>query len=240
MASSGTYNFSISNGEAVLNAFSRIRVYPPALTQKHMQTAREELNLMLLSHAGNKQVNLWKVDQVETTLVNGTATYDVDPSTVMILDAWINDSALTSTSGAADTYITPISRTEYASMAAKSTPGRPTSYWFDRLIAPTVTLWPVPQSSTLTLKYYRCRQIQDSNLYGGQTPDIPVLWLDWMVAGMSHRLVRHFGPNNIQEALMLEKQRKADADEAWIVAATQNVENVPTVLAPTLSSYYRR
>ena len=31
-------------------------------------------------------------------------------------------------------------------------------------------------------------------------------------------------------ALTLEQARKADAEEAWRVAATQNVENVPTVL----------
>jgi hypothetical protein len=32
---------------------------------------------------------------------------------------------------------------------------------------------------------------------------------------------------------------KADADEAWKSAAEQDVENVPLVLAPSLSRYYR-
>src|SRR5688572_17681673 len=105
MASSGTYDFEISNGEAVLAAYERIRVFPPSITQKHMASARRELNLMLIAHAGNKQVNLWKVDRVDTTLVSGQATYNVDPSTVMILDAWISTD---SGQYESDTYITPM------------------------------------------------------------------------------------------------------------------------------------
>lgn len=231
MASSGTYNYAISNGEVVLNAFSRIKVYPPELLQHHMVTARQELNL-LLAEAANKQVNLWKVDLVSVPLINGQTTYSVDASTVMILDAYIT---IGSGQNQSDLFITPVSRTEYASFSNKATPGRPTSYWFDRLISPTITLWPVPdQSSTYTLKYYRCRQMQDANLAGGETPDLPYLWLDWFCAGMSHRLARHFAPPE------LEAMRKVDAKEAWDIAAAQNVENVPLTLAPGISQYYRR
>lgn len=204
-----------------------------------MATARRELNLLLASHGSNKQVNLWKVDLIETALVSGTETYAVNPSTVMILDAWITQNTATPTA-ANDLFITPVSRTEYASFSNKLTPGRPTSYWFDRLISPTITLWPVPNASGYTLKYYRCIQTQDANLAGGETPDVPVLWMDWLIAGLAHRLSRPYGPNDVVQALALEKQRKMDADEAWTVAATQGVENVPLSLAPQISSYYRR
>lgn len=231
MASSGTYDFSVSNGEVVLAAFERLKVFAPSIRTEHMQAARRELNF-LLAEAANKQVNLWKVDLVhDVALVSGTGTYDVAPRTVMILDAWITQ---TSGSTSSDLFITPMSRTEYASINNKAAPGRPTTYWFDRLISPTITLWPVPNSSTFTLSYYRCTQMEDANLTGGETPDIPYLWLDWFVAGLAHRLARPYA--NIE----MEKLRKADAVEAWTVAATQNVENVPTTLAPTISSYYRR
>lgn len=232
MASSGTYDFEISNGEVVLAAFERLKVFAPELTQKHMASARRELNL-LLAEAANRQVNLWKVDQVTTTLVNGQKTYSVQPNTVMILDAWITINANAPTS-AQDLYVTPVSRTEYASFSNKNTPGRPTCYWFDRLIAPTITMWPVPDTGNYTLNYYRCLQMQDANLGGGETPDLPYLWLDWFVAGMAHRLARTYS------TLDMEKQRKADAVEAWTIAATQNVENVAVTLSPTISSYYRR
>jgi len=227
MASSGTYNFSISNGEVVLAAYERIKIFPPMLLQHHMATARRELNL-LLAEAANRQVNLWKVELVTTTLVSGTDTYAVDPRTVMILDAWVT------TPQSNDLFITPMSRTEYASINNKSTPGRPTTYWFDRLISPTITLWPVPNQAGFTLSYYRCVQMQDANLPGGETPDLPYLWLDWFIAGMSHRLARPYATPEV------EKMRKADAVEAWTIAATQNTENVPMTLAPTISGYYRR
>jgi len=233
MASSGTYNFSVSNGEVVLAAYERIKIFAPSIRVEHMMTARRELNF-LLAEAANKQVNLWKVDKVSVPLINGTAEYPVDAKTVMILDAWIT-TGVSSPTDANDIYITPISRTEYASFANKQTPGRPTCYWFDRLIAPTITMWPVPnQNNTFTLNYYRCIQMQDANLAGGETPDLPYLWLDWFVAGMSHRVARVYATTE------LEKMRKADAVEAWTIAATQNVENVPTSISPNIGSYYRR
>jgi len=171
---------------------------------------------------------------VTTALVNGQAVYPVTPRTVMILDAWITQNSNTPSS-ANDLYITPVSRTEYASFSNKNAPGRPTSYWFDRLIAPTVTLWPVPNlTGQYTLNYYQCVQMQDANLSGGETPDIPYLWIDWFVAGLAHRLSRPYATPDV------EKLRKADAVEAWTIAATQNVENVDFSLSPTISRYYSR
>jgi hypothetical protein len=76
--------------------------------------------------------------------------------------------------------------------------------------------------------------MQDANLAGGETPDLPYLWLDWFVAGMAHRLSRPYSTPEI------EKMRKADAVEAWTIAATQNVENVSLTLSPNIGSYYRR
>ena len=40
--SSGTYNFSPSNGELVLAAYERILIRAPSLRQEHMQSARRE------------------------------------------------------------------------------------------------------------------------------------------------------------------------------------------------------
>lgn len=229
MTSSGTYNFSATYGDIVISAFERLQIRLPSIRQEHMRTARMELNY-LLSAWGNLQPNLWKVEQITLTLVDGTATYDVPSRVVMILDAY-----LTLNNGSTnqnDRYITPISRTDYASYAAKFTPGPPTVYWFDRLISPTITTWPVVDSSDYVINYYACVQVQDAALTGGQTPDIPYLWYDAMVAGIAHRLARAYAPQ-------LEAIRKVDAKEAWDAAATQNVENVPTVLAPGLNRYYR-
>lgn len=229
MATSGTYAFSITNGEAVISAFERLQIRLPSIRQEHLATARREMNF-LFAEWSNKQVNLWKVESISVTLVDGTAVYDVPARVVMILDAYI-----TLNNGETDQndrIITPISRTDYASYASKFTPGPPTVFWFDRTTSPTITTWPVVDSDDYVLNYYACVQVQDAALPGGQTPDIPYLWTDAMVAGLAHRLARTYAPQ-------LEAVRKADAMEAWTIAASQNVENVPIVLAPGLSRYYR-
>src|SRR5215831_16926590 len=87
MTSSGTYNYSLSNGEAVLAAFERAQVRAPELRQEHMLTARRELNDLFVE-LSNRQVNLWKVELISQTLTQGTATYTIPARVVMILDAY--------------------------------------------------------------------------------------------------------------------------------------------------------
>lgn len=229
MTASGTYSFNPSVGELVLNAYSRINIRRPALLAEHMVDARVEANL-LQTEWMNKGVNLWTVDLVTTALVQGTATYNVDPTTVMILDAYIE-----TTSGGSlnDRIIEPVSRTEYASFPTKTIQSPPTVFWFDRLIAPTITLYPVPDGNgPYTLKYYRFRQIQDAVVPGGLTPELPIRWMDAFAAGLAHRLARIYAPP-------LEQLRKQDALDAWSIAASQDTENVPLYLYPGLSAYYR-
>lgn len=230
MASSGTYTFNVSNGEAVLAAFERVQVFAPSLRVEHMTTARRETNLLLAEWA-NKQVNLWKVELFSEPLIAGTVSYSVLPRVMLILDSWVRT---TSGGGNNDRYITPVSRTQYASFSNKAQPGPPTCYWFDRLMAPVIYPWPVQNlSGVATLFYYAVSQMQDSNLQGGQTPDIPYAWLDAFVAGLAHRLSRTYKPE-------LEKIRKADAVEAWDIAGTMNTEHVNLNMAPPIGRYYQR
>ena len=228
MTSSGTTSFSLSNASIAVSAFSRIQIRRTALLAEHLSDAYVEMNLMQVQF-NNLQPNLWKVDLISVPLVGGTATYSVDPNTIQILDAYISLNG----SPQNDRLIFPISRTEYASYPNKTSQGVPSVFWFDRLSSPAITLWLVPDaSSTYTLNYYRCSQIQDSNLQSGQTPDIVLnRWLDAMVAELSYRLARIWKPE-------LEAQRGADAQKAWNVAATQDVENVPLNIYPGLSGYY--
>lgn len=231
MASSGTYTWAISNAEGVLAAFERVQVRAPSIRQEHMVTARRELNLLFVE-LGNRQVNLWKVELASTSLVAGTATYSVAARAVMILDAYIAINS--NTSFETDRYVTPLSRTEYATIANKQTQGQPTQFWFDRLISPTVTMWPVPDSGgPYVLNYYFCSQMQDANLPGGETPDVPYLWSDVLVSGLAYRLARVYKPE-------LEQVRKQDYSDAWNIAASQNTENVNLNIMPMIGGYYRR
>jgi hypothetical protein len=230
MTTSGTYTYNPSLGELTLFAYNLAGVRNTALVQEHMEAARMAANLMLANWS-NRGVNLWAVDLVTVPLVAGQATYNVDSNTVVMLDAYMvidNGNA-----DPIDRIILPISRTEYASYPNKEQEGFTTVFWFDRLIAPTVTLWPVPDgNSAQFLKYYRVRRIQDSNLQGGQTVEVPYLWLDAFAYGLASRLAQIWNPPLIQ---ML----KPLADEAYQVAADQNVETAATYISPMISGYFR-
>lgn len=224
MATSGTYTFNPGLGEIVLYAYQNIGVRPAALLQEHMDSARMATNMML-ARWSNMGVNLWCVDLITTPLVQGTATYAVNANTVMILDAYIVSDSI-------DRIILPISRTEYASYPNKAQQGFPTTFWFDRLISPTVTLWPVPDGSQTSLKYYRVRRLQDSNLQGGEQVEVPYLWLEAFADGLTYRLARIWAPQ-IAPAL------KAQADESYEIAAAQGIEQAQQYISPQLSGYWR-
>jgi hypothetical protein len=226
MTTSGTYAFNPAMGEIVLYAYQNIGVRPTSVLQEHMESARMATNMML-SRWSNMGVNLWAVDLITVPLVEGQATYAVDGNAIMVLDAY------TTTSGGIDRVIMPISRTEYASYPNKTQQGFPTSYWFDRLVSPTITLWPVPDGSSATiLKYYRVRQIQDANLQNGENAEIPYRWLEAFADGLTYRLARIWAP---QMAQLL----KGQADESYQIAATQDVEDVPTYISPMIGGYFR-
>lgn len=225
MTTSGTYAFNPSLGELMLYAFMNIGIRPTALLQEHIMSANQAANMML-SRWANQGVNLWAVDLIETPLVDGQATYDVDPNTVMILDAYV-------VAGGIDRIIMPVSRSEYASYPNKDQQGVTTVFWFDRLISPTVTLWPVPDGSSATsLKYYRVRRLQDADMANGTTVEIPYLWLEAFSDGLAYRLARIWQP---QMAVAL----KAQADESYQIAAAQNVENTPIFITPMITGYWR-
>jgi len=230
MTTSGAYAFNPSLGELTLYAYNMAGVRNTALLQEHMQAAKMATNMMLASWA-NQGVNLWAVDLITVPLVQGQTTYSVDGDTVMILDAYMQTD--NGSGQPIDRIILPVSRTEYASYPNKEQQGFTTTFWFDRLISPTITLWPVPDgTSAQFLKYYRVRQLQDANFISGQTVEIPYLWLEAFADGLAFRLAKIWNPQ-IAPAL------KAVADQSYDIAARQNVEQAQQYISPQISGYYR-
>jgi len=230
MTTSGTYSYNPSIGEVVIYAFNVCQIRSTSLAQEHLHSARQAMN-MLLSRWSNLGPDLWKVDTETITLVAGQSTYPVPSDTVMILDMYARTPSGTTNT---DRIMMPISRTEYASYPNKSQQGFPTVFWFDRLISPTVTVWPVPDGSgsPTTITYYRVTQVQDANLPGGETIDVPYRWLDAFANGLAYYLSRIWQPQ-------LAAQLKQDADEAYMIAANQDTENVSVYISPMIGGYFR-
>ena len=228
MATSGTYSFNPALGEVVLYAYNLVGIRPAALLQEHFESARMATNMML-SRWSSQGVNLWCVDMEIVPLVQGTTTYSVPSDTIVMLDAYISTTTGSST---IDRIITPVSRTEYASYPNKAQQGFPTVFWFDRTLAPNVTLWPVPDGTQTSMIYYRVRQVQDSNLQNGEQVEIPYYFMEALAFGLAQRLAMIWAPDRVAVLKPL-------ADEAYQIAASQNVETANFYVSPSLSGYWR-
>ena len=230
MATSGTYDFNPSLGELTLFAFNLCGIRPTSILQEHMASARTATNLML-SNWSNRGVNLWEVKKGIINLSTGVSTYSIGSNVIMVLDAYMTT---TSNGQNIDRIILPISRSEYASYPNKEQQGFTTVYWFDRLINPTITLWPVPniENGPQSMSYYYVTQIEDANYLNGQTVDIPYRWLDAFANGLAYRLARIWSPQ-------LVAQLKPEADESYAIAAQQDTEDVNLFISPIVSGYWR-
>lgn len=131
-----------------------------------------------------------------------------------------------------DRVLNPISRTDYSSLPDKAQQGFPTTFWFDRLINPTVTLWQVPDGNgPYELLYYRVMQIQDESPTMGQTPDIPYRFITALVSDLAWYLAMEWNPQ-------VEAQRKMDADTQRALAMAEDRERVPLFVDPDFQSYF--
>lgn len=230
MATSGTTSFNPSGADAVTMAYARIGIRRPAITTEHLTDALFESNLQMVEMS-NLQPLLFKSETLTQALTEGTATYDLPARVVMILIAYVR---ITGSGGEPlDRVLGPMSTVEYQGIPAKTVEAPPTSYWFNRQVTPQVVLYPVPDGNGPYTLYMQCvSQIEDVALPSGVTLNLPYRYMDAYVSGLSARLARIHKPERLADA-------RAEADRTWNIAATQDVENVPTYILPQVSGYYR-
>lgn len=225
---SGTYDFAPGMGEDILYAYGLCGVRRTALTQQHFEDARLASNMMM-GRWSSQGVNLWQVELDCISLVQGCSTYPIPSNTIVVLDMYytINNGV-----SEIDRIMTPISRTEYANYPNKQQQGSPTVAWFNRLLAPTITLWPVPDGQQSSFKYYRLRQTQDSEMTNGKNVEAPIYFLEAFVYGLAARLAAIWAPERAPAL-------KAMADESWAIASLQNVESAMVYVSPIMGQYFR-
>lgn len=224
MATSGTAIFNMDLAELVEEAFERAG--SELRTGYDLRTARRSLNLMFTDWS-NRGINLWTVEQGSQVLTPGTGTYTLPADTVDLLEHVIRTDAGSSASQA-DLSVSRISVSTYASIPNKLTQGRPVQIYIDRQeSAPSVSLWPVPDTAqTYTLVYWRLRRIQDAGS-GANTMDVPFRFLNCLTAGLAYYLALKL-PNGLGRIDLLKQQY----DEAWELAATEDREKATFQLVP--------
>ncbi len=136
--------------------------------------------------------------------------------------------------GTGDRYLTPLSYTEWMQIPTKNNQGFPSSYFFNKQIQPTVTLWPVLSPAALgnqftNLLYTAYHYSQDVKALF-QNVDIPQRFYDALVAGMSYRLAVKFAPEKAQSC-------KQDAVDSFQLATLTDYENETLRFQPDFSAY---
>lgn len=146
------------------------------------------LELMALQAEG---VVLRTVERATLTLVAGTSLYTL-PSDTIDVQLGPNDQfgSIIPASGG-ETMVTAMSRAEWMDLSDKSsnTMGRPTRAYLEKQASVTVTLWPVPDASAVSLRYARVRLLRDADT-GAVTLDLARRWLKFVAYATAVHLGR--------------------------------------------------
>ena len=157
---------------------------------------------------------------MSTTISADPSLSDVQ-SSVSVLEAVIRRSG-------SDVGISRISRGDYLDTPDKNTQGRPSQFFVNRQVTPTITMWPAPENSTDQLIYYRVRRIQDADS-GINTPDIPFRFLPCLTAGLAYFIAMKRSPDRLSFL-------KAIYEEEFQRAASEDSERTALRLVPSFSS----
>lgn len=225
MTTSGTYDFydNFENVDLIVEAYERIGRQQSELSANDFESARRSIQ-MCFSDFCNRGPNLWTFDLVSTALTANQTFVQEIPQTVMVSQSYIRQgTGITQT----DYILTPISRADFSALPNKNqTSNRPTQYYFQRTIDPTIWLWPLPQDATCTLFYYRFQIQQDFGSFT-DTMDAPNRWFDAFASNLAWRLSMKFAPER-------QADLKAAAIDAFNAAAAEDTENVPMRITPNM------
>jgi|TARA_Y100000114_G_scaffold127456_1_gene124127 hypothetical protein len=218
MAVSDSRNFNIDVSDAIEEAYERCGIEVRA--GYSLRTARRSLNLMLAEWA-NRGVNLFTIEQVTTTLTEGTASYTLGADTIDILEMVLRRSGT-------DTTMSRIGRGEYLNIPTKSDKGKPSQFFVDRQVNPVVNLWQTPENSTDQIVYYRLVRIDDADTYTNDF-DLPFRFFPCLVAGLAYYLSMKVAPDRI--AVL-----KSVYDEEFARAASEDRDRASLRLVPRIIS----
>jgi hypothetical protein len=214
MATSGTTTFELDVSDIIEEAYERIG--KELRSGYDAKTARRSLNL-LLQDLANKQVHLWKLVQTSQALTQGTTSYTLASDILDIQNVVLRRSNV-------DTTMHRLGQSEYQKRPNKSTQGRPSQYWLERLSTPVLYVYPTPENSTDTIEFYAMERIEDVG-DSQKTLDIPSRYAQTIVSGLAYWLAVKKAPERI--AVM-----KTIYDEDLRFAMDEDRERVSLKLHP--------
>lgn len=239
MASSGTYAFALPNASVIVEAFDRIKRRPTTIMRHEMLSARTSLNLEMIAWE-NAGFNFWKTTSGTINLVANQATYTLPANLVTLEEVYYSAVNQGGAGVNQDRIMVPITRTQYSQIVNKLQQGIPTQFWYEMLPLQQITIWEVPQAGQVApqfvLGWFGLQQMQDANLGGGETPDVPRRAFDALCAKMTVRLCEKFGP---EDGGAMMKEKVALAEDAWAKLQNRDQEPGPILMRPNVQVYGR-
>jgi hypothetical protein len=228
MAVSGSKDFELDVADYVEEAFERCGL--ELRTGYDLKTATRSLNL-LLAEWSNRGLNQWTVAQKTIPMVADTTIYDVDSTnptaTIDVLDVFIRE---TIGGTATDVPLSRMSRAEYSHVATKSTVGKPNQFYVNKLLSPTITVWPAPdRSSTYTVYVNALIRMDDADA-GANTMQVPFRFYPCLAAGLAYYIALKKAPDRVP---MLTEMY----EEEFNRALSQDEERASFRVSPDLRSY---
>lgn len=227
MATSGTTTWNPDIAELCEEAYERAGL--ELRSGYDLKTARRSLNFLLTEWA-NKGLNLWTVRSGTITLVPGQKTYTSADGLPADAVDYIEHVCRTNNSGInTDISLSRISVSTYANIPTKDSPGRPYQIYVNRAVdSPTITLWPVPDSSAVyTLAYWYLKREDDATNPVSQTIQVPFRFYNALVAGLSYHIALK-KPEASDRISML----KDLYDEAFQLAADEDRDRASVRFTP--------
>lgn len=204
MAVSGSKDFELDVNDYIEEAFERCGLM--AQTGYDLKTAKRSLNLMLADWA-NRGLNQWTIEQTTISLTQGTGNYSLGADTIDILSAVIRRSNT-------DYSIDRISRDDYISIPNKTQQARPSQFFVDRQINPTLKLWPIPENSTDVVVVDKLVRMDDADTQIN-TLEIPFRFYPCLAAGLAYYLAIKRAPDRVQllKAIYEEEFERAASED---------------------------
>ena len=228
MATSSSKNFEPDVAEYIEEAFERCGI--ELRTGYDLKSATRSMNIMLAEWA-NRGLNQWTVIETTVDMVASTPTYNIDSTNstapIDVLDVFIRE---TTGSETIDIPLSRLSRAEYSHVTNKSTTGKPNQYFVNKLLSPTVTVYPVPDlSSKYTLHMNVLTRMDDADS-ATNTMDLPFRFYPCLTAGLAYYM-------SMKRAPQLTGQLKAIYEEEFDRALSTDEERSSFHISPNLRSY---
>jgi hypothetical protein len=228
---SGTYNFSPSLGSLGAYALGRCGVRREAILSEHLTDVGMAANLILADWQ-NDSPNLWLMELGSINLSQGVPTYTLPATVVLVTDVYLTTN--TGSPPPTDRVLFSVGRSIYASFPNKLQQAPPTTWWFDRVVPPQITVYPAPDGNgPYVLHYWAMQQDQDALIAGATGLDLPGRFLMAFADALAAELSVTYKPE-LAEALDAKAQRSITK------ARMQDREDVTFTLAPGISAYYRQ